>query len=81
MPPHGKILKKGPGLQASAPTLLVAWEEKEKKKKEKKKKKRKSQGMRLEGYLLRRPFKNIGRRKLVGNERKATQAFVSDFKF
>jgi hypothetical protein len=29
-------------------------------------------------YLLRRPFKKI---KLVGNERKATQAFVSNFKF
>jgi hypothetical protein len=30
--------------------------------KRKEKKKRKSQGMRLEGYLLRRPFKNIGKR-------------------
>ena len=46
-------------------------EEKRKEKKEKKKKKRKSQGMRLEGYLLRRPFKNIGRRKLVQKYREA----------
>jgi hypothetical protein len=52
-------------------TNLVGGLGREREEKRKEKKKRKSQGMRLEGYLLRRPFKNIGRRKLVQKYREA----------